>query len=101
MKKLRFLSIGLLVAFLTGVVALSSCKKDNDPAVNPAAEGRKAAQEYCACFKLEDEDAVENCLENVYEKFEKLADDDDDAFWEPFEDAFEAELEKCDVEIDW
>ena len=111
MNKIKFLSISLITALLAGIVTFSACKKDDD---DPAADGKKAAQEECACndhlksFKdLEDWDDLtsaqeaafetaydkwEECLESLEKKYKKYMDEDDDsAFWK----AYDAEDGKC------
>ena len=48
MNRKKFISVSVAAAVLAGVVTFSACKKDDKD--DPVADGKKAAQEECACF---------------------------------------------------
>ena len=87
MMNKKFLTISLVSVLMTGVVALYSCSKDDDP----ADEGKKAAKELCDCYgkaqSTQAQDACDSANESKYKKYEN-----DKAFV----NAFLVELEKCD-----
>jgi len=81
---------------MAGVVAVSSCNKDDDP----EEEGKKFAREACACITTAVstfnaltspteaqfdaiDDALENCLDALENKYSKW--DDNDKFWDAAE----------------
>ncbi len=100
MKKALFKkTLALVVSTLMVVsIVFISCNKDDD---KPS--GKSVAQEMCNCFKKADgdESKIEDCIETIYDKYENIADEDDDKFWDNFYTEFEKEIEKCDAPGDW
>ena len=89
MTNKKFLSISFVTALLSVVIALNACKKD-DPADNPADEGKKAAQELCDCLNnAQNEQAEAACFsqsESKYKKYENT---------KAFENTFNQEIGGC------
>jgi len=108
----KFMSISIAATIMAGAVTFSACKKDNKD--DPAADGKKASQEECACFDLIKSykdvesyddltsaqqtafDAAEvkmkECFDAVRKKYKKYENDNNDS---PFFKAWDAEDENC------
>jgi hypothetical protein len=87
----KIISFGVSISLLAGTVTFSACDDDDDP----AAEGRKAAQELCDCLeKAATEIAIETCFDNVDTKYGKYENN------EAFEKAADAVLSVCDAYLD-
>jgi hypothetical protein len=93
---MKRISLVLSVALVAGIVAFSACKKNKDDD-GAAAEGKKAAKEFCDCFKTHSEyfEQIE-CTVGVNTKYAKY--DDNNAFW----NAYDKEIVNCkDIPEDW
>ena len=89
MIKRKFFSVFMIAALMAGVVAFSACK-DEEEKLTPTS----LAKEFCACVKLPNDTAIENCLNALFTKYEKQLD-----AWDESESAFLeilTELAKCD-----
>ena len=75
----------MVAALLAGAVAFSACKKDDD--TDPAAEGKKAAQGICDCWKQTSYAKFEDCADKVWEATDKW-DDESEAWWDKFESGY-------------
>jgi len=73
MNRLKILSISMVVALLAGVIVFSSCKKDD----SSADIGKKAAKEYCDCFKESTAIKFLACAEDWENKYVKYEDDNE------------------------
>ena len=79
----------IAIFLATTIMMFSGCKKDDDAAT----KGRKAAIELCDCLeKAGTLSEIETCVGNFANKYVKYKDN------EKFENAAEAELEKCSFE---
>ena len=82
------------VAFIAALMISSGCMflDSNDP----KKAGEKAAKEICDCFNKKSEDAIEECIDKLEEKYTKWEDN------EEFGDAVEDALRKnCKAAADF
>ena len=82
----KFFVNSLIIAALVASAAIVSCDKDKE---NPVAEGKKAAQGFCDCWKQSSFEKVKECVSNEWQKIAKYEDKNDALFWDPFINAFE------------